>query len=53
VACNINILPKGTVEFDEIDTTPYIGRILQPLQNKIKKSDDTLTGRLIYDTIDK
>ncbi len=53
MACNIIILPKGTVEFDEIDKTPYIGRILQPLQNKIKKSDDTLTGRLLYDAMDK
>ena len=53
MASNITILPKGTVEFDEIDPTPYIGRILQPLQNKIKKPDNTLTGRLIYDTIDK
>ena len=53
VASNIVILPKGTVEFDEIDKTPYIGRILQPLQTKTKKSDDTLTGRLLYDSIDK
>ncbi len=53
VASNIIILPKGTVEFDEIDKTPYIGRILQPLHNKTKKSDETLPGRLIYDAADK
>ena len=53
MASNIVILPKGTVQFDEIDKTPYIGRILQPLQIKTKKSDETLTGRLIYDTLDK
>ncbi|CAF3951002.1 unnamed protein product [Rotaria sordida] len=53
VASNIIILPKGTVEFDDIDKTPYIGRILQPLQNKLKKSDNILIGRLLYDTIDK
>ncbi|CAF0818847.1 unnamed protein product [Rotaria sp. Silwood1] len=52
VAINIVILPKGTVQFDEIDKTPYIGRILQTLQNKPKKSNETLTGRLLYDTID-
>ncbi|CAF1266558.1 unnamed protein product [Adineta steineri] len=51
VACNIIILPKGTVEFDEVDKAPYIGRILQPL--KSKKVDDTLTGRLLYDAMDK
>lgn len=53
MACNIIILPKGTVEFDEIDRTPYIGRILQPLQLKSKKVDETLTGRLLYDALDK
>ncbi len=53
MACNIIILPKGTVEFDEIDKTPYIGRILQPLQLKGKKTDETLTGRLLYDALDK
>lgn len=53
VACNISILPKGTVQFDEIDKTLHIGRILRPLQSKNKKSDDTLTGRLIYDSLDK
>jgi hypothetical protein len=53
VASNIVILPKGTVEFDEIDKTPYIGRILQPLQMKTKKSTETLPGRLLYDTPDK
>ncbi|CAF0873866.1 unnamed protein product [Adineta ricciae] len=51
VACNITILPKGTVEFDEIDKISYIGRILQPL--KLKKSDDALAGRLLYDSLDK
>jgi len=53
VACNISILPQGTVQFDEIDKTLHIGRILRPLQSKNKKSDDTLTGRLIYDSLDK
>jgi hypothetical protein len=53
VASNIVILPKGTVTFDEIDTTPYIGRVSQPLQIKTKKSDETLTGRVLYDTLDK
>ena len=53
MACNIVILTKGTVEFDEIDRTPYIGRILQPLQSKGKKAEETLTGRLLYDSLDK
>ncbi|CAF3428799.1 unnamed protein product [Rotaria socialis] len=53
VASNIIILPKGTVEFDEIDKTPHIGRILQPLQNKLKKSENALAGRLIYDALEK
>lgn len=53
MACNIIILPKGTVEFDEIDRTPYIGRILQPLQLKGKKAEETLAGRLLYDALDK
>jgi hypothetical protein len=41
------------VQFDEMDPTPYIGRILQTLQIKTKKSDELLTGRLIYDALDK
>ena len=53
MASNIVILPKGTVTFDEIDKTPYIGRIVQPLLTKGKKADDTLTGRLLYDSADK
>ncbi|CAF3963890.1 unnamed protein product, partial [Rotaria magnacalcarata] len=53
VASNIIILPKGTVEFDEIDKTPHIGRILQPLQNQLKKTENALAGRLIYDAFDK
>ncbi|CAF3081035.1 unnamed protein product [Rotaria socialis] len=52
VAINIIILPNGTVKFDEIDKTPYIGRVLQPLQIKAKKSNDALAGRLIYDAFD-
>ncbi|CAF0756986.1 unnamed protein product [Adineta steineri] len=53
VASNIVILAKGTVQFDDIDKTPYIGRVLQTLQLKTKKTGDTLIGRLIYDTLDK
>ncbi|CAF0761612.1 unnamed protein product [Rotaria sordida] len=52
VAISIVILPKGTVQFDEIDKILYIGRILQPLQIKPKKSNEILTGRLLYDTLD-
>ncbi|CAF4407626.1 unnamed protein product, partial [Rotaria sp. Silwood2] len=52
VAINIVILPKGTVQFDELDKTLYIGRILQPFQIKPKKSNEPLTGRLLYDTSD-
>lgn len=53
MASNIIILPKGTVQFDEIDATPYIGRILQTLQVKTKKSNDALAGRLLYDALNK
>ncbi|CAF1160122.1 unnamed protein product [Adineta ricciae] len=53
LASNITILPKGTVQFDEIDTALHIGRITQPLQMKTKKSSDILSGRLLYDAPDK
>jgi len=61
IACNIKMLPDGTVSFDELSRNVYIGRIIQPLTkianlvtiNKnmagINLNSMNSIGRLIYD----
>ena len=37
IACNINMLPDGTVSFDELSQSVFIGRIIQPLTKVCEK----------------
>ena len=61
IACNIRMLPDGTVSFDELGRDVYVGRIIQPLTklanflsskhlNGINLNGTQSLGRLIYDT---
>ena len=47
IACNIQLLPLGTVSFDEISKISYIGRIIKPL------SMPNAQGRIIFDFNDE
>ena len=51
IACNIRLLPMGTVSFDEISKVLYIGRILKPLPtpNKTQVESNQSQGRIIFD----
>lgn len=60
IACNVKMLPDGTVSFDELSRNVFIGRIIQPLTNLtslmntinlngINLSGITSIGRLIFD----
>ena len=56
-ACNIKMLPDGSVNFDEISSNVYIGRIVQPLPSKAQIQQNFSNqimsiGRLIYDNND-
>jgi len=61
-ACNIRMLPDGTVNFDEISSNVYIGRIVQTLPSSkvlLQQSGSNqmmpsvALGRLIYDNNDE
>lgn len=61
IACNIKMLPGGTVSFDELSQAVFIGRIVQPLTkvsnlihntnlNGINLNEVSTIGKLIYDS---
>ena len=57
-ACNIKMLPDGSVSFDEISPNIYIGRIVQALPSKVQIQQNASNqimsiGRLIYDNNDE
>lgn len=60
IACNVKMLPSGTVSFDELSREPFIGRIIQPLTkianllhntnlNGISLNEVTSIGKLVFD----
>ena len=55
IACNIRMLPEGTVTFDDISSTIYVGRIIQPpmltsSSNSSSSSTPPISiGSLIFD----
>jgi cold shock CspA family protein len=60
IACNVKMLPSGTVSFDELSRDVFIGRIIQPLTkvsnllhntnlNGINLNDITSIGKLVFD----
>lgn len=60
IACNVRMLPDGTVSFDELTRNVYIGRIIQPLTklsnvlsntnlNGLNLNEISSIGRLIFD----
>lgn len=57
IACNIKMLPDGSVSFDELSSNIYLGRIIQPLTptkyftnlTGINLNGISSIGRLVYD----